>query len=697
LFSLCWLTSGSIFLTLLTEPISLLAPTQAVAQQLKPRPMQTYFVPLPETDIFYETFDRINAIATAPVMSIISVSISTDNTIVWYDEWEDDYDQSVDQPGSTTKIWGDGIASNGCAPGVTPCTNTNDRLRAGQAIILENWVDLPRNNKQIRFDGGDRIQASFPIAVTRAQYPKEPGSLLAGAAEVFDTMRWGREFVAPVGQDIRGANYRDAFEYTALYMMAEEDDTIVTLPDGSKIFLDMGKSHLVRVNMGAKISADHNIQVHVLAGDIGSTYEMRWFALVPAAIWSSEYITPVGDSTAETKVVCYNGGTSSITVDYQYFTGTTLQRKTMTLAPNTVGQSLFIPTNSGARFNSTGKFIALSTSDTLSSTSGQIYDWGFPVMPRSQLSSQVLIGWGYGCTGKVCVGGQGSRSVVWITPTANADLYIDYNNDGVVDSQVAANYLSSTRITDTDNDMTGAMIWATVRNTGPFGTAVDIAAAWGQDGSRSFSNDNSALDLGTLVVPFYTVTVKHFVELLDDKNKDGVVNPGDTLLYTIRIQNLGQVDVNINGLTIINNGVPPLTTYIPNSVWYKPDGGAAPIKVPDKTTGTPNPLDAEGIPNPVKLTKRGGTHEIVFAVTTQGTVDRIIPNNGFIVQSENRPNLPFAVDIPLVVPTAQPKVANNNNGTVCIPLTARRDIRRQLREEGRHERRRLAEEAIYEA
>jgi uncharacterized repeat protein (TIGR01451 family) len=657
--------------------------------------MQTYFVPLPEADIFSSTFKVINTGARAPIMSITAIAISIDDSIVWYDHWEDGYDADTVTRRASTRVWGDGNASNGCAPGVSPCNNSNDRLKAGQSIILENWVDLPRNKNVIRFDAGDRIQSSYPIAVTRAEYPKTPGSLLAGAVEVLPIEKWGRDFIVPAGQDIRENKYSQAFEYTGVYVMAGSDDTIITLPDGSTTFLDRGESHQMRIPVkGARIKADKDVQVHLLAGDVASTYEMRWYSLLSEDKWSKEYISPVGDTTGQTRVVVFNAGTSTISVDYQYFSGTSLRKRSMSVAPKNVQQSEIIPTGSGARFNSTSNFIALSMTDTQSnsgSTSGMIYDWGFPLVPRNQLSSQVLIGWGYGCTGNSCGGGS-SRSVVWITPVEDADLYIDYNNDGRSDQTISAKYLSSNRIMDnTDHDMTGAIIWATARNTGPLGRPVEIAAAWGQDGSRSYSGDNSALDLGTVVVPFYTVRVQHFVELDDDKNNDGVVNPGDTLLYTIRVQNLGQDDVQINDLDITNNGVPILTTYIEDSVWYYPDGGLAPIKIPDNTQGTPNPLDSTGIPNPVKLTKRGGTHDIIFKVVTQGTEDRIIYNDGTILQAHERPDLPFDVDIPLVVPAGQPKVTNDDDPDVCIPLEARRERRNRRR------RHLLAQEEAFES
>jgi hypothetical protein len=126
-----------------------------------------------------------------------------------------------------------------------------------------------------------------------------------------------------------------------------------------------------------------------------------------------------------------------------------------------------------------------------------------------------------------------ARSVVYVSPTAKADVYVDYNNDGDVDKIYQDKlFLSSTIITDnSDKDMSGARIWATQPNTGAEGPAVDIAAAWGQDPKRSGSGDNSALDLGTVVLPFTGFQAKKIATLIDDRDNDGLVSPGDKLRY----------------------------------------------------------------------------------------------------------------------------------------------------------------------
>lgn len=84
--------------------------------------------------------------------------------------------------------------------------------------------------------------------------------------------------------------------------------------------------------------------------------------------------------------------------------------------------------------------------------------------------------------------GQEERSVVWITPVSNADIYVDYNNTGDINQYVKfpTQQLSSVKFSDkVDSDMSGAVIFATQNGTGVYGIPVDIAAAWGQNSEVS--------------------------------------------------------------------------------------------------------------------------------------------------------------------------------------------------------------------
>jgi len=284
--------------------------TAVEAVQVGALPMQTFFLPLPEASLFNDMFRVIQSdptITKAPVESMMSVSISVDKTVIWYDHWEDGFEADVLVPNSTTtEVWGDGNALNGCAPNNLQCTDQSDFLKAGDSIVVQNKVEVPRDPTLIRYDGGDKLQASYPIAVTRGAFPKSPGSELAGGVEVMDIDEWGRNFEAPMGEDVGKLVAESAFEFVAMFFMAAYDNTTVTLPNGSRVTLSAGEGSMVRVNRGAKLKSDQIIQVDYIAGDVDSSYELRWFSLLDVAKWSSEYISPVGDTYASTKILLYN-------------------------------------------------------------------------------------------------------------------------------------------------------------------------------------------------------------------------------------------------------------------------------------------------------------------------------------------------------------------------------------------------------
>jgi hypothetical protein len=153
------------------------------------------------------------------------------------DHHEDGYEFDATKPTqATTEIWGDGNAANGCAPNVSPCTNANDIIKSGTAIVIQNnvFVNPPPGTAKHQtvdattvqrsgartskfYDGGDRVQSNFPIAMTRAAYPSNPGSVMAGAVEVLDTSSWGTSYVTPIGQNV--LYQTNAFEYVSAYVM----------------------------------------------------------------------------------------------------------------------------------------------------------------------------------------------------------------------------------------------------------------------------------------------------------------------------------------------------------------------------------------------------------------------------------------------------------------------------------------------
>ena len=366
-------------------------------------------------------------------------------------------------------MWGDRNASNGCRPGSTTCTDEKDVLFAGQAIVIDVTMTVPRgDNAIVVYDGGDNVKATYPIAVTRGAYPEKPGSLMAGAVEVHDTSYgWGRTFLAPLGTDTVMAT--NPFEYAAFYCQAKQDNTTIHVNGADLLTLAKGETYVYEnLKAGDNVTSSEAIQVHLLTGDKGSMYELRWYSILPLGLYSRSFVAPVGNSKSGVVLVMFNPNDKPIDVVYQWLESGAVQATSLSIPPMSNNISTVIPTGSGAFIDSSDDMIVMAVVDV--TDQGHLYDWGFPAMPRMSLTPQVLIGLGYGCTGNVC-DDAGVRSVVWVTSVADADLYIDFDNDGTVDETRSIKALEAVLVFDAnDTDMSGAYLFASEPGSGPTGT-----------------------------------------------------------------------------------------------------------------------------------------------------------------------------------------------------------------------------------
>lgn len=147
-----------------------LLPVSAQNDATNRPPVQTFYLPIPEEDLL-QTLTSIHGGASwtlpaEPIESYNSIVVFVDGTVIYYDQWEDGYEQDIANPNhiysasnpTGTQIWGDGDPSNGAPP----------------------------------------------------DYPHD--KLYAGANEVYDTTFFGTEFFVPVGEDT--ANQNEIFQYT---------------------------------------------------------------------------------------------------------------------------------------------------------------------------------------------------------------------------------------------------------------------------------------------------------------------------------------------------------------------------------------------------------------------------------------------------------------------------------------------------
>ncbi len=565
---------------------------------------QIFYLPLPEADI-QTSLKAINAAVTGAIKTTIALSATSNGTVIVYDHWEDGYETDLSNPTqSTTQIWGDGDLTNGIAPGTV-----NDLFNIGQTIVLSNDINTT-TPLAIDYDGRDKIGSNKAISVTKAGWSATPGTVLAGAIEVYDAGNLGTTYEIPVGVNTvtNNANPGDTanrlFEYTSLHILATQNNTRLLIDkngDGTTditITLNEGQTYLVNggVSQGATVvaqdatggTAKKPISVNMITGDIGSSYENRWFALSAKDQWSSSYYAPVATVTTANPayVFLYNPNATAITVKYD--TQGNLGQS-ITVGPK--GSAYVAMPNSGAHFYTAdnSRFFAVGTLDS-GPTNNQSFDWGYALVPESNLTNKVVVGWGPG-NGNADPKTANNGSPVWVTATADTTLYIDYNGDGTVDTTYNIKALESYRVRDaSDNNQSGLTIFTTD------GTL--LTAAWGEDPSVA-APGTPYLDMGTTVLPFpdYVFNkVSKEASTVDYgtgvSNNNSLVELSEQIEYKVSVTNKAVIELfNIK----VTDTLSPSSsaTYVPNSTTLtiiKADGTSRTIAIPDDVTGTAFPL-----------------------------------------------------------------------------------------------------------
>lgn len=610
-------------------------------------PVQTYYVPIREDQTVIEgdgqghvEIGMGSSLQDVDTFSLISFGIAAENTIVTYDNWEDGYELNaaaptqVDGDGNpTTFVWGDGDASNnGVYISVLDKNNdgvvsdAEDVFLGGEAFNITDVVELNRGPDDIYFDGSDKISATFPISVSRLSAPIENSNdsndsndsirnIATGAVEVQDTSKFGSEYIIPVGGD--GSGNTDAptgaFDLAFAHVLAAQNGTSVYLNGQLVATLDEGETYVAaEVVEGDRITTydpatatdGPGAQVTLITRDNGSQdNEQRWYSLSPVEDWSNDYVTPVGvgvnfdasspsSTQGASRVWLYNDADTAIEVEMQTRNPSTgvIETTTITVPAGGSVKSDEIPDGSGARFTSDADdpFYAVLQVDARGG--GARNDWGHPLIPVDQLTSQGLVTFGYGNTKQLTDGNSNeSRSVTFVTALEDATINVDYNGDGTVDTQIDAKAMESVTITDpSDVNMTGALIFATDANGDP----VDIAIAHGQDPGQS-APESQSIDAGVVTIPLPEVFTSKVATLVDDADNNGVYSTGDTVEFTITTLNFGRVDIAEGGYVVTDDytSFASVVDYVDGSTTYDLSDGRGEIALDDSSSATAFPLD----------------------------------------------------------------------------------------------------------
>lgn len=648
-----------------------------------PPASQLYYVPFPE-DRQLEAFRAITTVAVEPIAVFVTIAAASNDTVIYYDHWEDGYEADLTNPRqSTTLIFGDGNQANGFPPG-----NPSDRIPAGTVFNLRNFVTTTTLGAVIDYDAGDKIGSFKPITVTKTTFPGGTNTLLAGCVEIFERGLWGTEYRTPVGIDMpvdaaaSPANSAFAFdenlfEYTALSISAGKGGASVQIDrDNNGVFeetvvLTEGQSvYRADFNVGGRVLASRPVQVVLFTGAPGSTYASRDSSLLPSFRWGSEYYSPVSTRTSPkdgTVVFLHNPNPAAITISYQYRSDATTYVTNTVNVPgggnvrvdlqpagtNHLGAYRFFTTGANPPvFNAIGTVDADDVRGNGGGGAGtnNAWDGGFTLVTRASLTTQVQVSLGIGRDPYSSVNPTENGNPVWITTSGNGDtastVYVDYNGDlagplvdpngNRYDVAYSLRELQQQILYDPDGDQSGMVVYS-------LDPGVRIAAVWAQDPSTA-SAGQPGLDVASLVPPMREGDAGKKSTVFLDKDGDGFASAGDTLEYDIRAASNARA--NIPGPFRVRDTLPGDVTYVPGTVRYRYTVGGSWqtwTNVSDDGAGTPFPLDGAGFSVPGSL-QMGQQMQVTFRAVIDEYADLAGPT---IVNTGDVEISPYGLIIPI--------------------------------------------------
>lgn len=569
---------------------------------------EEYYLPAPENQFLevlqtiYPSAEACNRTLTtrvprAPTFNYTSITTQGAGTVIIYDHWEDGFEPDLENPQQpSTETWGDGNPANGYPPGF-PCD-----IILADAIVLNEAIDPDVITETYQYDGGDRLGASGPVAITKANWSEGGRTLFAGAVEVFATDFWSEDYVVPFGENVVTAT--QSFQYVGALIMARDDNTEVAIDengDGAPeqtVTLNQGQSHLVNggLRTGARIAASAPVQVHLVTGDICDNFESRWFSLPGSDITCDAYYSAVADNSV--MYYFFNPNNTSILVKHETPSGA---RQDFLIPANGYTTKYFsTPDREGHHFyteNGRKFYAAFFYSINDYTRRGSAFDWGATLVCEDLLPRSLQVGWAYGQDPLLPRFENGSP--LWVTaayPTGSESsgpisVCVDFNGDNAgpfsegdrnYDLLLSLEEYEAVRIFDPDGDQTGTIISICD------GSDAILSVHWGADQDAA-SASQPGLDLGT-GIPF---TLPYYVDkLAADQDGDGLFQAGEEVIYTIEVSPLGQNT--LGGPFLIRDELPAQVRYLPGTAEViRPDGSIVPL-ADDAAGQTPFPLDEEG-------------------------------------------------------------------------------------------------------
>ena len=574
------------------------------------QPVMFGFIPQPANEMA-TAMSEIRAGAGTTLDFTVGITNAGAGAVLTYDQWEDGYETNIGSPSqSSTLVFGDGNTGNGNA-GLYCAACSGDTLPQGAPLIMRNDVDTPRpaSSAPIRFDGKDKVASTRGFTITAGGFTTSRGSVQAAVVSSYDTSKYATAYTVPVGTDTPiPAGATNPFAYTATLVQASQDGTVVQVDRDADGVVDVSRTInqgevvlTTAIREGATVRTSKPVQVHLYTGDTTADWEMRSFTLFPDSVLTSDYLSPAGanDANYATTNFLYNPNAAAITV-----TPTCTGCSGTISIPAGASAAFNSPIGRAVQFASTGgeKFIGIAGVGAHSgvgppSDSSPNWDWGFTMIPTSQLTTQVVLGWAPGNSNANPASPSGNRDddPVWVSSMEDTVIRVDLDGNpatgtigtadcfGSHDMELTVSARESTRIFDNvDGSMTGARVYTC--------NDVLIAAAWGED-PQNAPTGSPGFDAGYTVIPSTTMIVDKTAAIADDPDGNGQFSPGDTVTYTVSIADAGNLAFTDVDLTDV---LQPGMTYVPDSTEI--DDGDAVQAYPDDAPGSATvfPFDEGG-------------------------------------------------------------------------------------------------------
>ena len=560
-----------------------------------------YYIPGDETTmrLIFDSLDDADAAGDYDMHTVISVTAWADNTIVYYDHWEDGYDFDPADPAGT-------------ADERIVLSNTGDQYTFESSNIPTN----PRGTATY-YDGGDHVYvAGGSVTVTRASWIEGVGVGNQSAAwEIYPVKPQLTTYVVPFGENLGFADFNRVF----VLIQATADNTTFTVdyngdgtPDAlnqnrdadktdpgdvSTVTLQKGQTFLLdrvsacpngtncttnpgSLNSGTVVQGNATLQVKFVAGNPGQNYCARGLSAFPRGYWTKDYYAPLDDPTnaarGNTDYYLYNPHASALTINWESTTssGSFSIPSGGTVSYRTAAGA--VPADSGLYFKADGDFWGVGVGNAGSNA----YEWGFSLLPSTFLYDEHFLGWAPGSIPLDTTGNPGNQDddgVFLIAAQDNTRVFVDFDNDGVADmidadgngtpesSYVTLNRLQTQFFYDPANavgggDLSKAHFWA----TGPF------TMAYGEN-SDTANTTTPSLDLGYVAIPG-----SDFISLVltVDKAVSPQVVPaasGSQAVFTLTVNSLKYT---VDGVSV-TDFLPANWDFVNNS---------AQITLPDKST-----------------------------------------------------------------------------------------------------------------